>query len=759
MKNTIANCQVTLSGKVRYEESNLPVEGVIIRITSIGSEKGIYSDKDGFFSVELLKGVEHALVFSTIHTNDYHTTISLAKDSSINVLLKLSALELDEVKVVARRRLTESKIDRLVYNVANDPLAKSLTTEELMKRIPLLRIRQNSLSIVGKGNVLVSINGKLQQINSSELLPFLNNFDPSNLKSIEVITVPPSNFSAQGNAGVINIVTKQAKPSKEGNWTASARSSYSQRSLPGTDNAITLDYNKNKFSASANVNYTLTQLNAEFSARGAEIEEETDRIDKGSRIGAYVNLNYMASDTHNISASLNYYNTTNANTYTNTRSVSGILTSVGDRSNEQSRLSADLNHVFKLDTLGKSISTFISYNSNVPEERFISSTIDGTSLIEEALNSFSDLNNSAFSTQVDVHIPDDFGKLDFGVQYYSLRNDAMMQYILNPKETIESYLYDEKNYAGYMSYTTTDIGRFKFKGGLRYEYNHADLEPKVGNISVLQRRKGQLFPTLYAIYNTANGDNLSLSYAKRINRPSFSTITPFRYYQNVYTYSSGNPLIEPFISDNVQLNYSKGDLYLSLYSQVSTNGYGQIDIFDNRDWIHTYQNYFDQNRVGLTASYFIGISEWWETDLYANAYFNEANTNVTYIEDRKGYAFTYEISNRLFLDSEQRYMLSLNYWQDFPFYDNNIYNRSFGSLDLGANINFLNKKLNIGLLVTDLANQSVTKTRADYTDYSVYRREYFDAKIYRISLRYSFGSSSVKSVKSNDKFKDRDRIN
>lgn len=84
---------------------------------------------------------------------------------------------------------------------------------------------------------------------------------------------------------------------------------------------------------------------------------------------------------------------------------------------------------------------------------------------------------------------------------------------------------------------------------------------------------------------------------------------------------------------------------------------------------------------------------------------------------------------------------------------------TFGSLDIGANISLLDKKLNIGVLVTDIVNQSITKTRAEFTNYTVYRREYFDARSYRISLRYNFGSSSVKSVKSAEKFNERKRMN
>src|SRR5690606_7406209 len=312
----IAHGQVRLSGKVLLEESNLPIEGVTIRLNSDSAEIGAFTDNEGNFTIELLRNVEYRLLFSAINTYDYQTNIKLENDTVINVTLALSSHELAEVSVQARQKLMESKIDRLVYNVNNDPLAKNLTTEELIKRIPLLRVRDNSLSIIGKGSVVVSVNGKLQQISAGELLPFLNNFDPNNLKSIEVITAPPSNFSAEGNAGIINIVTNQPSSSDVGNWNASIRSAYSQRSLPGTDNGLTFNYNKSKFSASANVNYTLTQLKVDLSSNGNGIDEDTDREDRGNRIGAYVNLNYKPSNKHDISGSFNYYNSVNENEYT-----------------------------------------------------------------------------------------------------------------------------------------------------------------------------------------------------------------------------------------------------------------------------------------------------------------------------------------------------------------------------------------------------------------------------------------------------------
>lgn len=751
--------QYSIIGRVQ-DSNQYPIDFSNVVLLNKSNTKSGYTMTDslGIFKLKADKGTYHLLI-EQFGEELYSKDIQLNQDLDLGVIqIDHPSTILEDLVIEARRKTIEQKIDRLVYNIANDPLSKTLSTEELIKRVPLLRIRDNNISIVGKGAVNVSVDGKLQQISSSELISFLNNFDPSMLKSIEVITTPPANFSAQGNAGIINIVTTQKKNTEE-NWNASIRTAYIQRSLPGTSNGVSFNYNKNKFSASANLNYTLTQLNVDLDSKGNNINEITDRRDKGNQFGGYLNLNYRPSEKHDISTSLNIFNTINENNYTNKRLNTSTFLTNGNRRNEHTRYSTDLNYIYKMDTLGSTITAFASYNANLPTEKFNTVTTEqGTSAIDY-LNNLGEQSYKAFSAQLDFHFPYKVGELDYGAQYYTLKNDATISYKLNGNDNSESFLYDEKNYALYTSFTTKDIGKFRFKAGLRYEYNIVNLENQSNISNLPERKKGDFFPSFYALYSMENGNKLSVNYSRRINRPGFSTVTPFRWYNNPYSYETGNPYILPYTSDNVQLDYSKGDFMISAYAQFMKNGYGSVDIFENNKWIYTYENYLDQDRYGITASYFLSKLKWLETDLFTTFYQNNLKSKVDYIEDKTGYSFSYQINNKIFLGENKKYILSVNYWQDLPFWDNNIYNRSFGSLDIGANISLLDKKLNIGVLVTDIVNQSITKTIAEFTNYTVYRREYFDARSYRISLRYNFGSSSVKSVKSAEKFNERKRMN
>ncbi|MEN5235764.1 outer membrane beta-barrel family protein [Sphingobacterium faecium] len=758
LTTTVLKAQIKVEGNVFDKESKSPLEGVTIVFKNQEQEIAVFSDDNGYFKTELSNHQKFSVNASSVFTENLQFDFLSTKDTSLMITLSTINTVLDEVVIQKKKKVIESKIDRLVYNINNDPLAKTLSTEDLIKRIPLLRLRDNNLSIVGKGAVNVTVNGKLQQVSSSELVSFLSNFDPSMLKSIEVITTPPANFSAQGNAGIINIVTSQ-KNGKEENWNASLRTTYIQRSLPGSDNGLTFNYNKNKFSASTSLNYTLTQLKVDLENNGNGIKEITDRRDKGNRFGGYLNLNYQPAEKHDIAVSFNVFDAINENNYTNQRNNISTYLTDGNRRNEQTRYSGDINYTFKIDTLGKTITAFASYNANLPTERFKTFTVEQGTSTTEALNNLGKQSYKALSAQLDFHFPYGIGKLDYGVQYYSLTNDATIQYNFDNSLNAESFLYDENNYALYAGFTTKELGPFTFKGGLRYEYNDVYLENKGTNTVLPSRKKGNLFPSFYALYSMDNGDKLSVNYSKRINRPGFSVVTPFRWYNNPYSYEIGNPFILPYLSNNIQVNYTKGDFMISAYGQFIKNGYGDVDLFENNEWIYTYENYLDQTRYGITTSYTLNKMKWWESDLYATFYQNNLKSKVDYIEDKTGYGFSYQINNNILLDRDKKYMISLNYWQDLPFWNNNIYNHSFGSLDLGANVSLLDKKLNLSLLFTDIANQSITKTRAEFTNYIVYRREYFDARSFRVSLRYNFGSSSIKSVKKMDKFNERNRMN
>ncbi|WP_143959461.1 TonB-dependent receptor domain-containing protein [Litoribacter populi] len=756
--STTASSQVKIRGSVLEEGSKKPIEGVAVYLKHEKHDSGVITDSTGTFILDAQVGFTYELNFQSFNTKALKLQLVAKKDTTFQVFLEESDQLLETFTVQGRQQLMESRIDRLVYHIESDPLAATLSTEELLRRVPLLRIRDDMLSIVGKGKITVTVNGKIQQLGSNELLSFLNSFDPSNLKSIEVITSPPANFSAEGNAGVLNIVTRSSDPNRN-DWNASIRSGIIQRSLLGFDNAVALNYHKNRFTVSSNFFYNLTRLEADLFAEGNEVSEQTNRRDKGRRLGAYVNLGYQITPSHEMTASFQYLDAMQGNVYSNLRKDLNTLETQGERRNDQDKWAIDFQYIYRLDSTGKRITSFLSFNDYQPRERFDAITHYSDTGLEDHLQNKSRLNNQAFSTQLDAYFPYSIGTLEYGLQYFYLTNNSRIDYNINDSINTDLFNYKEHNYATYISFLTRKIHRLQFKGGLRYEYNQAELHTEEEQSQVVNRRLGNFFPTFYVRYEINDESNFSVNYSRRINRPRFSSITPFRWYNNTISYVTGNPFLLPFISDMVQGNYSLGNVNLSLYSQWVNNGYSTVDFFDDPEWRFTYENYFNEARYGFSGSYLFDRLDWWELDFFANLYHNRMQSTVDYVGDIQGNAFTYELNNRFFLDSKQQYTLSINYWQDLPFYENNTFYRSFASLDIGFNASYFDKKLNISVLATDLGRQSITRSYSEYNQFTVFRREYFDARMYRLTLRYRIGSSTTKSVSTPNKFRERERMN
>jgi outer membrane receptor protein involved in Fe transport len=91
---------------------------------------------------------------------------------------------------------------------------------------------------------------------------------------------------------------------------------------------------------------------------------------------------------------------------------------------------------------------------------------------------------------------------------------------------------------------------------------------------------GQWFPSAFISYKE-DKNVFSLSYSRRINRPSMSNLNPFRWYENPYSYSSGNPLLKPSYINNYELGYTYNNkLSTSIYYLKLNNAFGQVAYLD-----------------------------------------------------------------------------------------------------------------------------------------------------------------------------------
>ena len=123
--------------------------------------------------------------------------------------MKPDPYTLKSVTVKGMRRVIKNDVDRLQYLVSNDPFSKGMNGIEVMGRVPMLNVSDESVSIVGKGNTHIMLDGHILEMTADAVKAKLRSLKAEDIERIEVITIPPAKYKAEANAGYINIIMKR----------------------------------------------------------------------------------------------------------------------------------------------------------------------------------------------------------------------------------------------------------------------------------------------------------------------------------------------------------------------------------------------------------------------------------------------------------------------------------------------------------------------------------------------------------------------
>lgn len=116
--------------------------------------------------------------------------------------------------------MIERKSDKLIFNVEQSIAATGGDVIDALKLTPGVKVDNDNISLIGKGNIIILIDNKPVQLSGEALSNYLRSIKSEDIKSIEVMRNPPAKYTAEGNTGVLNIVTKSIK---KNTWNASLR--------------------------------------------------------------------------------------------------------------------------------------------------------------------------------------------------------------------------------------------------------------------------------------------------------------------------------------------------------------------------------------------------------------------------------------------------------------------------------------------------------------------------------------------------------
>lgn len=765
--------EYTLMGKV-VDQDRKPLENMNVQLLKQDSTllKQVVTDSNGAFSMKENNG-NYMLKISRLGQEFLLRDIKLSTDFDLGELIINTTLRLEDVVVNGERKLIERKVDRLVFNVENSPAMQGVDVSEALANTPMLNTSDEGVTIVGKSGFDVMINERLINLSGNELMQYLKSLRSDDVSRIEVITSPPAKYDAQGNSGLINIILKKKK---NNGFQATLSSTYLQRTYGGIGNNANVNFQSEKLLLSVglrhyDVAFRSTE-NASLIGNPTSTVQSDKRKDFNDGGGLNINLDYKINESSNIGViydgSIGHVNMDIASStqyLTNNIQDSTLWT------NSKHRQSLNFQTVsgyydLKLDTLGRKLSFIGNFLSNGPKN-----PVDFTSNNSESGNSYSVRNESDVSYQVlsgqaDLNYPIKAINLDMGIKYSDISNSSSVKYlnltdgdfIIDPLKS-NDYDYSESNYAVYISGARKLSNKLEVKAGIRYEYTDVKgFSPETAETNTFNY--GKFFPSGYISFTPNDKHTLSFSYSKRINRPSFGNLNPFRWYSNPYTYSTGNPNLLPSFNNNIELGYIfDGNLSITLYNQRVTDGYSYLSFLDNTIKMSTWENHLTQHNSGLNIGYSFNRVKWLQSYLFSDLSYSKSESSLEEVIPQKGFSYYYMINNSFFLNKEKTISFLLNYWQNLPRRAGNSFYRSAASLRTGVNLQLLDKKLQVQVMAEDIFKQNRTGIEAYFLGNTQYFNNYYDARRLTLGVTYRFGLSSMKTNNKDTRFDERGRAN
>lgn len=754
----------TITGKVTDKIDVIPFANVILKNANNKTIAGATTTDEGTFELKANAG-NYTLAISYLGYKTWTKTFILSENINLGtIILEENAQALNEVVVKTEKRVIERKIDRLVFNVEKSIAAVGGNGLDVLRITPGIQLQNNTLSILGKGASQVMINGRLSPLAGDELIAFLSGFSASDIVKVEVITNPPAKYDAAGNGGLINIVLKTGL---QDSWRNSTTIAYNQNRHNFTTLNNNFIYNKNKVSLSASINATKGDVE---NLEGILIEYPTnfwdiDLIGKMGRdqfSGRFL-VDYAVSD--NTTFGLQYLgNQTNpdinsmttSSIFDNNNNLERSLQNEAKNQRDNQNNSVNFHIISKLDTLGRNISfdaDYFKFNSdNTLDFKTEQFNNNGTSQgISSAALNIANQKIENFSAQIDLDYPIKTVNLSYGVKASFTNSISDVLYfdtlsgnpILDPSRS-NAFEYEENVLAAYFSGNTKLNDKLTMQFGLRFE----DTKTTGVNQEINQENKNdysQLFPSLYFSYLKNDNHNFGFTYGRRINRPNFRDLNPFRFYINDNSYSVGNPFLQPSFSDNFEVSHLyKNNLNTSFSLNITNEGYSIVFNTDaqNQDQIITRENYFKTFTYKFTESFSYNKVSWWKSQNSINA--------IGFVTQ-----FTKDIGTnpkngvQLYLTSNNTFSLSENTKLQVTSWYSSQHNRGLFSmgemfdLSFGLQHKFKNN-IKMSLLFNDVLN---TASLRDYVSsvngIEQNYRQNESSRNFRISLSYEFGNKKV----------------
>lgn len=599
--------QAIISGKVLEGEGKPMGYANVLLLQAADSSlvKGTLSDDAGAFQFEGIAVGRYKVVASMVgfgKSRAMEATVTAANEvvKLSPIMMSQAATALKEVVIEGQKPLIEQHLDKTVLNVENSIVSAGSTALEVLEKAPGVTIDQNdNISMRGRPGVIVMIDGKPVPMTGSELANMLRGMSANSVEKIELVTNPSAKYDAAGNSGIIDIKLKRDK-SMGTNGTFNA--SYGQGRYAKSNQGVQLNHRTRKFNLFGNYNYVLRKDFNELDIYRRFFNEN------GGFTGAYDQQNVfnMTYNNHSARVGADYFvspktvlgvvangffmdidrTSDNSSSVINTldQLESSFLTKALVEHGRRNRgINFNLKHT--IDSVGREITADVDYiafrNSDVQNfttnyynlsgeqlrnPYLLYGTLDGDLTIRSAKVDYRQP-LTAIGGNLEAGLKSSLVSADNDLQFYD-RSDGG-----NVFDTDKSnhFLYDENINAAYVN-ANKKWTKLNVQLGLRLENTIAKGEQlsEVPTDKKFDRNYTQLFPSAAMNYSLNKKHDLGVSVSRRINRPSYNQLNPFKNFLDPSTYAAGNPYLRPELSYSFELTHTFDQRFITKLSYSRT---------------------------------------------------------------------------------------------------------------------------------------------------------------------------------------------
>ena len=757
---------------------------------------GASSDAEGKFHFKNVKFGTYTLTLSFVGYKEVRKQVELnEKNHTISfaaLYMKEDATTLNEVQVTGQRSAMKLEVDRKSFDVAGMVTSAGLSASELLEQVPSVEVdNDGNVSLRGNTSVEVWINGRSSGLTSDNQAQVLQQLPAESIERIEVIDNPSAKFSAEGSAGIINIILKK---DRKAGYYGSVQVGANTRG--GANTSLSLNYNSSKFDAFLNVGYRHMENSGKNESEQDNLVDGiaksyerhyTENSQLGNNLFSRAGFTWHADEKNDLGLT-GMFMTGKRKSSSSTPYYYGDYTEAGEILNHTRLRNNSSNNPMRF--------AFIEFNYRhlFSEKHFIDFTashmnmrMDNNNFYQDSIwyeDEAIDPHSSYQSRPMKVRNHHS----DIKLQYENAINDKVkleagyngsFSHESSPQESFEAdnwygigltedkayfnrFVYDNDIHALYAS-LSYKFNKLSIMAGLRGEYWRINTESlnwqqehgEAEKDKPFKKDYFQLFPSLFMSYQITQSQQLQLNYTRRLRRPWGGELNSFRNTSDASIISFGNPLLTPEFSNSFSLNYLKTweqhSVLVSAYYRPTT------DVIQRVNYRNTSDNLMYRTPENVAKSTATGVEITAKNKLWKIL---DLTTNVN-LYHYKLDAFSYNIEGQTVNGEAQdnftwnaRIMAALRLPYDISVQVTGTYNSrqvitqghrpASYVVDMGVRKNFLNRMFTLSVNCRDLLNSRKWESYTNSDTFSRYQLNRRRSRTVNFTLTWNFGNQSGK---------------